>query len=376
MRKLNVSILVLHVSKFLVAKSHSTFNYYEPLDSSNMSNKEPEVLSRHYRIDLLLKHLSDGEFHSGETLGHSIGVSRAAIWKYIQVLEAFGLVVDSLRGRGYRIEGGLNLLDEQIIKSRLQVETLKHICEIEIFRQIDSTNQYLLDKVELGENMHGYVCLAEQQSAGRGRRGRVWVSPFAQNIYCSLQWRFEKGMQALEGLSLVVALAIVEALQSCDIQGLALKWPNDIMAENKKLAGILLEVRGDLTDCCDVVIGFGINVGMSAKSGEAIDQAWIALDDFRQKVFNRNDLLPPILDQMIKDLRLFEHEGFSVFQQRWNRLDAYMGKTVKIIAGKDQQLGIERGVNQQGALLLESNGVLKAFHGGELSLRGADEALV
>lgn len=340
-----------------------------------MSHKELEVLTKSERMALLIQHLADGEFHSGQALGAAMGISRAAVWKYIQSLEDFGLFVDSIRGKGYRIEGGLSLLDVKRIESAFTAETKKVIGKIEIFKSINSTNQYLLEKVEAGEGAHGSVCLAEQQFAGRGRRGRVWVSPFAQNIYCSLLWRFEKGMQALEGLSLVVALSIVEALRSQQIPGLFLKWPNDILVEGKKLAGILLEVRGDLSDYSDVVIGFGVNVGMSARAGEKIDQQWIDVNSIAKQACDRNVLISAILNQLALDLKLFESEGFVVFQERWNALDGFKGKMVKIIAGKDQQIGIESGVNAQGALLLESSGVMKVFHGGELSLRGIDEAL-
>jgi BirA family biotin operon repressor/biotin-[acetyl-CoA-carboxylase] ligase len=182
-------------------------------------------------------------------------------------------------------------------------------------------------------------------------------------------------MQELEGLSLVVALSIVDAMKTQNIEGLSLKWPNDILGNGKKMAGILLEVRGDLTDYSDVVIGIGINVSMSAEFGQLINQEWIDANSLSQRNINRNDLLPPIVNQLFKDLELFEKEGFRVFQQRWNNLDSHMGKSVKIIAGKDEQQGIERGVNEQGALLLEIDGIVKTFHGGELSLRGIDEAL-
>ena len=332
-----------------------------------------QKLTKSERFDVLISYLANGEFHSGEALGQLMGISRAAVWKYIQSLDKLGLEIDSVRGRGYRIRGGLSLLSVGSISKQLSGNA-KHIFQdVEVFKHIDSTNQYLLEKVESGQGMHGSVCLAEQQSAGRGRRGREWISPFGQNIYCSVLWRFDKGMSALEGLSLVVALSMIEAMKLQEIKNISLKWPNDILAEGEKLAGILLEVRGDLADYCDVVIGFGVNVNMPVKAGEAITQAWTDANSLCDRPVNRNDLVAGILNVLVEDLHEFEKSGFSSFQERWNEHDGFVGKVAKIIAGKDQQIGLVKGVNAQGALLLQSDGEVMSFHGGELSLRSVGE---
>jgi BirA family biotin operon repressor/biotin-[acetyl-CoA-carboxylase] ligase len=334
-----------------------------------------QKLAKSERFEVLISELASGQFHSGEALGRQMGISRAAVWKYVKSLTQLGFEVDSVRGRGYRIKGGLSLLDSKLIDQKLTEYTKQKINKVEVFKHIDSTNQYLLEKVESNQGIHGSVCLAEQQSAGRGRRGREWISPFGQNIYGSLLWRFEKGMSALEGLSLVVALSIVEAMKLQQIENVSLKWPNDILGNGEKLAGILLEVRGDLADYCDVVIGFGVNVNMPIKAGETITQAWTDVNTLSGRVVNRNDLLASILNVLVRDLEIFEEKGFCVFQERWNQYDGLMGKAAKIIAGKDQQVGLVKGVNAQGALLLELEGQVVSFHGGELSLRSVDETL-
>ncbi|HEY0894151.1 MAG TPA: biotin--[acetyl-CoA-carboxylase] ligase, partial [Cellvibrio sp.] len=183
----------------------------------------------------ILALLADGELHSGEELGLLLGVSRAAVWKHLQKLEGLGIRLLSIKGRGYCIDGGLDLLDLEKIEA--QIHSSLPI-KLNLFPQIDSTNAYLMRHT----NPALQVCLAESQSAGRGRRGRVWVSPFAQNIYCSIGWGFEGGVAALEGLSLAVGLVIVRTLQCYGIAGLELKWPNDVLYHDHKLAGVLIEM--------------------------------------------------------------------------------------------------------------------------------------
>lgn len=332
-------------------------------------------MSKAERVDILIRALSDGEFHSGQSLGELMGISRAAVWKYVKALSELGIVFESVPGKGYRVVGGIRLLDRELIRKLLNQKSSLIFKEVFCFSELDSTNQYLLDLSDSGKASYSSVCVAERQTAGRGRRGRKWVSPFARNIYCSVLWRFDKPLVELEGLSLVVGLSILSALEEMSYSNIQMKWPNDLLYENKKLAGILLEVRGDLTDFCDVVIGFGINVSMSSESASEIDQAWTDLTSISAIPLDRNILIARILNQLADDIAEFEKKGFAVFQNRWNKKDAYFSKEVVVVAGKDKIEGLSKGVSEKGALIVKSGSEERVFHGGEVSLRGADAAL-
>jgi len=321
----------------------------------------------------LVELLSDGEFHSGEQLGEALGVSRASIWKQVKSLLSMGLDIQAVKGRGYRILDGLSLLDANAVHAAFTENTRRYIQCPEVFTQIDSTNQYLLDLLEAGEGKQGLLCFAEQQTAGRGRRGKPWVSPFGKNIYCSLLWHFDKGISALEGLSLVIALSLVKTLEKQGVQELELKWPNDILSKDKKLAGILIEARGDLVDACDVVIGIGINVHMSQQSASAIDQPWVDLYSLQGKKIDRNILVAHLFNQISDDLQQFSSSGFSPFCSEWNEKNSFLDKRVSVSSGKESKRGVCLGVNSQGALLLEIDGRTESFYGGEVSLRKDEE---
>lgn len=314
----------------------------------------------------MLDSLADGQFHSGEELGLLLGVSRAAVWKHLQKLEGLGVKLLSVKGRGYCIDGGLDLLDLK------KITALVHSSlplKLNIFPQIDSTNSYLMRQ----ENPALQVCLAESQSAGRGRRGRVWVSPFAQNIYCSIGWGFEGGVAALEGLSLAVGLAIVRALQRYGITGLELKWPNDVLHQNQKLAGVLIEIAGDPAGYCQVVVGVGINVAMGEDQDNAISQPWIDLRGIFAKQglpsASRNQLVATLIDEMVLVLNGYETAGFSNYWAEWQSLNAHSGQMVELRNGNIVCSGICVGVNEVGALVLETAQGHEMFHGGEISLR-------
>lgn len=325
------------------------------------------------RMHLLILQLADGESHSGESLGKLLGVSRAAVWKSIKLLEDCGIEIERVRGKGYRIRQGLSLLDKEVIQQYMEQSARQFYQSIYLFSELDSTNQFLLDLSDSGQADYASVCLAERQLSGRGRRGRKWVSPFGKNLYCSVLWRFRQPLAALEGLSLVVALSIYKVLEEQGYHDIGLKWPNDILSQSKKLAGILLEVRGDLIDFCDVVIGFGINVDMPGKSGQAIDQAWTDLFSLSGKSIDRNILLAAILNQLAQDLLHFEQQGFSAFQEAWNERDGLKGQAVTLLVGQDAINGVVRGVDEKGALLLENEGVMCCYHGGEVSVRTIEE---
>ena len=212
-----------------------------------------------------------------------------------------------------------------------------------------------------------FVVTAERQTAGRGRRGRKWVSPFAENIYYSLVLRMDGGMRQLEGLSLVVGLAVLSALRGVGITDAGLKWPNDVLVGNKKIAGILLELVGDPADVCHVVLGIGINVNMRLAS--EVDQAWTSVYLESGHLVNRNALIARLNDSLLEYLKRHATEGFSAIQAQWEQNHLWQGREVSLIAGVHQVDGTVLGIDQQGALRMRVNGEEKVYSGGELSLR-------
>ncbi len=310
--------------------------------------------------------LADGNFHSGEELGLLLGVSRAAIWKHLQKLEGLGVKLVSIKGRGYCLEGGLDLLDFDSIASQLDSSLP---LKLHLFPHIDSTNSYLMRHESPALN----VCLAESQSAGRGRRGRAWVSPFAQNIYCSIGWGFDGGVAVLGGLSLVVGLVVVRALQRFGVTGLELKWPNDVLYQDRKLAGVLIEMTGDPAGYCQVVIGVGINVDMADDASLTITQPWIDLREIvdQQKLsrISRNELAAALIDELVKVLSDYEQQGFASYCAEWESFNAHTGFMVELINGSNISSGVCLGVNEIGALVLETSTGKETFQGGEISLR-------
>ncbi|MEZ8825264.1 bifunctional biotin--[acetyl-CoA-carboxylase] ligase/biotin operon repressor BirA [Vibrio amylolyticus] len=322
----------------------------------------------------ILKTLSQGGFHSGQELGDKLGISRAAISKHIKGIQAWGVDIFSVQGKGYQLSQPMQLLDDALLKSKVKTP-------LELVPIIDSTNQYLLDRVE--ELKSGTACIAEYQAKGRGRRGREWVSPFGSNLYLSIYWRLDAGMAAAMGLSLVVGVAIVEVLEKLGINGVKLKWPNDLYFEDKKLAGILVEMSGQAGAAANLVIGMGINLNMvrdeqgsSQSVTQNITQPWVSLSQVCESQpnqhlakFERNELAATLVNTLHCTLDDYELRGMNGFVDRWNRLDNFLGRKVKLIMGSREIEGIAQGIDAQGAVLLQTDQGIESFIGGEISLR-------
>ncbi|SCZ75957.1 MULTISPECIES: bifunctional biotin--[acetyl-CoA-carboxylase] ligase/biotin operon repressor BirA [Pseudomonas] len=318
-------------------------------------------------MSTLLELLKDGRFHSGQALGQALGVSRSAIWKQLQLLEAeLGLVIHKVRGRGYQLATPITLLSSaEIGRSSISSGSW----DIRILDSIDSTNAQALRSIEEG-SVAPFLVLAERQTVGRGRRGRKWVSPFAENIYYSLVLRMDGGLRQLEGLSLVVGLAVMHTLREYGIPGAGLKWPNDVLVGQKKVAGILLELVGDPADVCHVVLGIGINVNM--QSAEEIDQKWTSVRLESGKVIDRNQLVARLNEVLVSYLERHRLNGFSAIQGEWEQGHLWQGRAVSLIAGVNKIDGVVLGIDRQGALRLSVEGEEKTYSGGELSLRLRD----
>lgn len=317
-------------------------------------------------MEKVLSLLADGQFHSGEELGEALGVSRAAVWKKLKGLEELGLTLDSVRGKGYRLGAGIELLDRELIVSGLDSEVAGRT-ELHTTFITSSTNDLVREFEPTAPGVTRY-CLAEYQSGGRGRRGRVWNSPFGSTISLSARWLAE-GTASLEGLSLAVGLAVVKALESVGARELQLKWPNDVLWREKKLCGILLEVHGDPTGECEVIIGIGINVKLTSEQLAEIGQPAVDLCGVCGKVVSRNKVVSALVNTLSHLLDGFERGGFALFKDQWSRHDAFLGQAVKVQASNKVVEGNCLGVNDQGGLLLETESGVVVFNGGEVSLR-------
>lgn len=311
----------------------------------------------------LLKLLGDGAFHSGEDLGLALGVSRSAVWKKLQQAQAeLGIEIYKVRGRGYRLASPLSLLDsEELIDEH---ERLGWTCRIH--ETIDSTNAEAMRMASSGAALPALV-LAEQQTAGRGRRGRQWVSPFAENLYYSLALRMDGGTRRLDGLSLVVGLAVVDTLRELGIHRAGLKWPNDILVGRKKLAGVLLEVTGDLANVCHVVIGIGININM--RDSADVDQAWTSVALELGNIQDRNKVACALSRNLSGYLAGHQERGFAAYRKAWEDKHLWQGLAVALTAGANTTQGVVKGIGDDGALRLEVDGREEHFSGGEVTLR-------
>lgn len=320
----------------------------------------------------ILQLLSDGKFHSGQEIGSHLGVTRAAVWKHVQKLRSAGVELAAVRGRGYRIENGFELLSIKKITSCFSPLTNKVCPTIDLLIVTDSTNTHARRKVNSGPS-HGKLIITEYQTAGRGRRGKKWFSPLGGAITLSLVWYFERGTQILDGLSLAVGIAVRRALSELGCGGVQLKWPNDVQIEKKKIAGILIEMMGDPLGEFTVIIGIGINYKLPQDSDEIINQAHTDVaSEWPKKEVSRNVLCGTVINQLIIALMEFERRGFHSFVDEWQQADAMMGQICTLNTVTETHLGRVMGVTHRGALkLLSSRGEEQHFVGGELTLRPA-----
>jgi len=314
----------------------------------------------------LLQLLADGQLHSGQELAGVLGVSRTAIWKQLAKLEPLGLELQSQPGKGYCLPGGLDLLNQKIIRAGLSRQVDETINSFKLFEVVDSTNAWLLQQ----ESDSGIsLCIAECQTAGRGRRGRQWVSPFAQNVYMSLRVTVENGFGALEGLSLAMGVAVADALCELGAKDIRLKWPNDILWNGRKLGGVLIEAAGDPSGRCHAVIGLGLNLKTQHSMVKTINQPWVALDHILPREFARNKSVSVLLNHIVPMLEGYEKQGFKHYKSRWETLNAHLNQRVNLQIGSSQMAGIVFGVSESGGLLLNTENGVETFYGGEVSLR-------
>lgn len=320
----------------------------------------------------LVRLLADGRLHSGEALAATLGVSRAAVWKHVrEVGGQFGLRVDAVRGRGYRLTAPIELLDGGRIAHDLAPATAAAIAELVMLDTIGSTNAFLLGRRPPRSGL-GIACIAEQQTAGRGRRGRHWVSPFGANVYLSLLWQFELPAAALAGLSLATGVAVARALRDLGVTEVALKWPNDLLWQERKLGGILVEVSGEADGPTRTVIGVGVNHRMPQDDAALIDQDWADIASIIPHALpSRQVLAARLLDELVAAMLQFSEAGLAHFLPAWDALDCLRGREVAVQFGDQVVRGTELGVADNGALRVATAQGECEFLGGEVSLRPA-----
>lgn len=312
--------------------------------------------------------LADGEWHSGEALATTAGVSRAALAKRIAHLEDWGLAIEARAGLGYRLAQPLERLDAARIVASQAPAVRSALRRVDCALRVDSTNQRLLDARADDDPQ---ALFAEAQTAGRGRRGREWRSPFGANLYLSLAWSFEGWPPALGTLPLAVGVACARALRDTGVRGVTLKWPNDLRIGSAKLGGILIEQRGEFGGRCRVVVGLGLNVAMTAQQAGAITQAWTSVHAQPDSAsVTRHALAVRLLDHLAAALADFERTGFAPFRDEWQQLDASAGREVRIEGAGRTLEGHACGIDDAGALIVETpDGQRHHLHAGEVSLR-------
>jgi len=315
----------------------------------------------------VLRLLGDGEFHSGEDLANALGISRATICNALKGVDDAGLALYKIRGRGYRLVEPLQWLDKAKIAAALGAHANRF--NVELIDCIASSNTLLMQKAVLGA-LHGSVIAAEMQTHGRGRRGRSWHSNLGEALTFSVLWRTDQGVGALSGLSLVVGVALLRALKSLGVTGAALKWPNDVLHHYCKLAGILIEVQGEVLGPSLAVIGIGINLKLSEHTKRSIDQPTTDLYSITGAAPERNQALGCVLRHMAEVLDIFGAKGFKGLRAEWVEHHAYHNKNVRILLPDDgAQEGVVTGVDIDGALLVKSRSGERRYSTGEISLR-------
>lgn len=317
----------------------------------------------------LLPLLDHTEYRSGQELAAHFNVTRATVHNCIARIEGLGIQLDRVPGRGYRLCTPIDLLDEHAIVSNLAPDVADSLFTMQYIQQVDSTNE-VAAKLVLPPAQKFSLVLAEAQSAGKGRRGRSWASPFAANIYMSLVWSLQRAMHEAGALSPYLAIYIVEALHALGLPGLGLKWPNDIYCNNKKLAGLLIECSGELSNACKIVVGLGVNVAMTKYKHIDIDQEWTDIHfNVPNWLLTRSELTVRLINSMVAGLKSFEETSVADLVQRWARWDVMKNMQVNVHADAQVRHGIARGIDIDGCLLLESGQGVERISVGDVSLR-------
>lgn len=317
----------------------------------------------------ILQRLADGQFHSGEVLAQHFNVSRATIFNALAHAQSLGIALFSVRGRGYKLPQPVELLDH--LKVLQAIGEQREWFNVLILDEVTSTNTYLMQQAAKGA-AHVTCVAAHMQTQGKGRRGRTWVSQLGASLTFSLLWRFQCGASALSGLSLAVGVALIRTFHQLGLSEVQLKWPNDVLVNGKKLAGILIELQGDMEGPSAAVIGVGVNLNLPKSILDSIDQPATDVASLSGVPVSPSKILGLALKHMSDCLQLFEQQGFLGLRDEWLSYHAYQQQAVRMLMPNGTETaGIVKGVAEDGILLVETAFGLQRFSAGEISLRGA-----
>lgn len=316
----------------------------------------------------ILRLLADGNFHSGEDIARHFNVSRTSVWNALQHAEELGVEVFSVQGRGYKLPQPVALLDEQSILNTLGEQAAS--LHLEVHDHLSSTNSYLMQNINVAK--HATCVATNLQTNGRGRRGRSWHAGLGASLTFSLLWRFQCGASALSGLSLAVGITLMRSLHELGITSSQLKWPNDVLINREKLAGILIELQGDMEGPSTAVIGMGINLNLPANLKLQIDQPVTDLASTVNTEICPNHLLGVLLKHLSDVLVVFEKNGFAALRDEWTQHHAYHEQNVRMLMPDGREIhGVVQGITEDGSLLVTTTEGVQRFISGEISLRSA-----
>ena len=317
----------------------------------------------------VLHRLSSGEALLVESLARELGESVESLHGHLAAFRTRGLEVEWLAGDRVRLQSPFDALDRDAIVAWLGACSRRALEDLEVLFEVGSTNQFLLDLARHAQPTAPRACLAEVQSAGRGRGGRPFFSTLGGSIVLSVLWPVRTSPAGLLGLSPAIAVAVARALESDGVDGIGLKWPNDVLVGKKKACGILLEVGQRGREGCFLVVGIGINVRMAASTGLAIDQPWTDLYRTLGRMPARNRIAGRVIDQVMETAQVYFEQGFEPFRAAYRDRDVLEGNAVRLIQPESELAGICRGLDENGALLVESSGGIAAHLFGDVSVR-------
>ncbi len=317
----------------------------------------------------ILKMLSDGAFHSGTDLGKKLGITRAAVCKNIRRLTQSGMEVHRVTGRGYKLDVPLTLLDRSRILKQLGPAAAELRDRLQVLDEVGSTNRYLSESLAHAKIINGATCVAEAQLTGRGRRGRAWVATPYCNLMLSMAWRFSGGPGIVSGLSLAAGVAVLRALEEYGVADAGLKWPNDVMWDNRKLAGLLADVQGEAAGPTLVILGVGVNGYIGRDDAERIDQPWVDLQNIAGETVDRNRLAALVMRHLLRMFQVFAEKGLAPFRDEWQTRHLYHHRRVRLIQGDKDFSGTVEGIDENGGLIIRHAQGTQVFHSGEISMR-------
>lgn len=307
-------------------------------------------------------------FVSGQMLCERLGVSRTAVWKWINILKKEGYEIESVTRKGYRLLHSPDVLTEDMIRQSLPEEVWPG--KVHCFSSVDSTNE-AAKRADAGEAADGALFVADRQTAGRGRRGRSWSSPEGKDIFCSILLRPELPAEDASMLTLVTALAAAAALEQRGGEPCQIKWPNDVILHGKKLCGILTEMGIEMEEISYVVIGVGFNLNREAFPEEIADMASSLYRETGRRVV-RAEFLGDFIREFLDRYRIFLRERSLVpFVEEYESRLVNIGREVRLICRGQEVIRRAEGINARGELVVrDALGQKETVCGGEVSVRG------